>query len=145
MGIVWLMVVMFQVLVAHGANYNVLRMGARGDGKTDSTRAFLTSWAAACRSGGTATIVVPNGRYLLKRATFNGPCRSKRIDIRINGTLLASTNYAAYSDGHWLLFKRVQGVSILGGTIDGQGAGLWACKAARKGCPSGARVSYTKL
>ncbi|KAJ0035773.1 hypothetical protein Pint_26296 [Pistacia integerrima] len=38
----------------------------------------------------------------------------------------------------WLVFEHVNGVSINGGTLDGQGAGLWTCIKTGERCPSGA-------
>ncbi|KAG6394807.1 hypothetical protein SASPL_145397 [Salvia splendens] len=42
------------------------------------------------------------------------------------------------NSNHWLTFKSVTGVSIRGGTLDGLGANLWACKDSGKKCPEGA-------
>ncbi|KAL6349071.1 hypothetical protein AAG906_033727 [Vitis piasezkii] len=91
---------------ATAVTYNVVNLGAKGDGHTDSTKAFLNAWAAACGSASPATIYVPPGRYLLLNAVFP--------------------------------FQDVTGVSIIGGVLDGQGTGLWACKRSGKSCPSGA-------
>ncbi|KAG9446852.1 hypothetical protein H6P81_012980 [Aristolochia fimbriata] len=124
---------------ANGANYNVVSYGAKGDGKKDSTRAFLGAWSSACGSTKPATVYVPTGTYLIKRATFGGPCKNDKITFKIDGTLVASSNYALYGNEYWILFTGVKGVSVVGGTLDGKGAGLWACKAARKNCPDGAK------
>ncbi|CDP08138.1 unnamed protein product [Coffea canephora] len=42
-----------------------------------------------------------------------------------------------HREDFWL-FERVNGLSIYGGTLDGQGTGLWACKNSGKHCPQGA-------
>ncbi|KAL2529889.1 Pectin lyase-like superfamily protein [Forsythia ovata] len=122
------------------ANYNVQNLGAKPDGKTDSTKAFLSAWASACASTQTATIYVPTGRYLLGAATFSGQsCKNPAITIRIDGTLVAPSNYGAIGNsGNWIKFERVTGVSVIGGTLDGQGVELWACKNSGKNCPEGA-------
>ncbi|XP_052173292.1 polygalacturonase-like [Diospyros lotus] len=120
---------------------NVLDLGANPDGHTDSTAAFSAAWAAACASALPASVYVPPGRYLLPKAMkFAGKCKNSAVTIRIDGTLLAPSDYNVIgSAGNWLLFDDVTGVSILGGVLDGQGAGLWACKASGKStCPSGA-------
>lgn len=131
------------VPIAVNGAYNVLSFGAKGYGATtDSAAAFTKAWTAACGTAGTATIVVPKGRYLITRATFNGPCNSKTITLQINGTLIASTDYGAYGNGYWLLFNKVQGLTILGGALDGKGKGVWDCKNAGKKCPEGARVRF---
>ncbi|TXG72982.1 hypothetical protein EZV62_001561 [Acer yangbiense] len=119
--------------------YNVVTLGAKPDDKTDSTKAFLAAWARACGSATSATIYVPSGRFLLKNAVFQGPCKNSRVSIRIDGTLVAPSDYHVIgATDNWLFFQHVDGVSISGGVLDGQGTGLWACKNSGKNCPSGA-------
>ncbi|KAL6995152.1 endo-polygalacturonase [Sarracenia purpurea var. burkii] len=133
-------VVVFSFLsLTTATTYNVVTLGAVGDGKTDSTKSFLNAWVAACGSKTPATIYVPSGRYLLGKTIFDGQCKNDAITFRIDGTLVAPSNYNVLgNDGNWLVFEHVSGVSILGGTLDGQGTGLWACKNAGMGCPIGA-------
>ncbi|KAL3642141.1 hypothetical protein CASFOL_012956 [Castilleja foliolosa] len=121
-------------------SYNVQQFGAKPDGKSDCTKAFLSAWAAACATAQPATIYVPQGRFLLKNAVFTGKsCKNKAITIRIDGTLVAPADYKVNGKaGNWLMFYRVTGVSIYGGTLDGQGTKLWACKKSKKSCPKGA-------
>lgn len=122
--------------------YNVQSFGAKSNGKSDSTNAFQSAWAAACASVQPATIYVPPGRYLLGSATFWGQsCKNSAITIRIDGTLVATSDYNVYGrTGNWIKFERVTGLSIYGGTLDGQGTGLWDCKNSGKNCPKGATV-----
>lgn len=137
--------ILFQLSSSLAANsvYNVINFGAIADGSSDSTKSFLSAWAAACGSTNPSTIIVPNGNYFLNQANFNGPCKSS-ITFRITGTLVAPSNYAKLgSSGHWLLFNKVHGLSIYGGTLDGRGTALWACKAAGKNCPFGASVGQS--
>ncbi|KAJ0806707.1 putative endo-polygalacturonase [Helianthus annuus] len=121
--------------------YNVTSFGAKGDGNTDSTKAFLSAWSAACNSTKSAVIYVPTGTFLLATAiTFAGErCQSGSIMIRIYGTLVAPFNYAAIANsGDWIRFHRVNHVTISGGTLDARGGSLWSCKTSGKSCPSGA-------
>ncbi|KAL5852551.1 hypothetical protein ACOSQ3_007669 [Xanthoceras sorbifolium] len=119
--------------------YNVLRFGAKGNGVTDSTRAFISAWAAACASTGPTRIYVPKGRYLLGSLAFKGDCKSSDITLRIDGTLIAPAEYGVLGQvKNWLSFDRVNGVSIIGGALDAKGSSLWACKAAGTNCPDGA-------
>lgn len=124
--------------------YNVQKFGAKPDGKTDSTKAFLNAWAAACASTKPVIILVPQGRYLLGAASFWGQsCTAKAIRIQIYGTLVAPSDYRVIGNtGNWLKFERVSGLTIAGGTLDGKGAALWACKTSGKSCPSGATVKF---
>ncbi|KAJ4723885.1 polygalacturonase-like [Melia azedarach] len=108
-------------------------------GKTDSTQSFLQAWAAACSSVKASTISVPAGRFLVKTAVFRGPCKNK-ITVQIKGTIVAPSDYRAIGNSeHWILFVQVDGVSVLGGTLDAQGAGFWACRKSGQNCPVGAR------
>ncbi|XP_022869158.1 polygalacturonase-like, partial [Olea europaea var. sylvestris] len=126
-------------LAINRVTFNVLDLGAKVDGKTDSTTAFLKAWSAACGSPGPATIYAPRGRYLVKNAHFKGQCKNKAIRVRIDGTLVAPSDYDVIGNvGNWLLFEGADGVSIEGAILDGQGNGLWACKSTGKSCPSGA-------
>lgn len=122
-------------------NFNVLSYGAKPTGLTDSTKAFLNAWAAACGSTGPTMIYVPKGRYLLGSMVFGGGCKSPDITIRIDGTLVAPGDYRILGKAaNWLSFEGVAGVSIVGGALDAKGSALWACKAKGKNCPSGATV-----
>ena len=126
------------------ATYSMISLGAKSDGRSDSTKAFLAAWAKACGSTAASTICVPPGRYLLHNVVFQGQCRNNDITIRIDGTLVAPSDYRVIGDaGNWILFEHVNGVYIYGGILDGQGAGLWPCKrSGNNNCPSGATVSW---
>ncbi|KAG2309755.1 hypothetical protein Bca52824_029503 [Brassica carinata] len=103
-------------------SYNVVNFGAKPDGRTDSTKAFLSAWQAACRSAARATVMVPRGSFLLKSVEFRGPCRS-RITFQIDGTLVAPSDYRGLGNsGYWILFVKVNRISINGGTLDARGA-----------------------
>ncbi|KAK8518198.1 hypothetical protein V6N12_017355 [Hibiscus sabdariffa] len=120
------------------STYNILNYGAKPDGDSDSTQAMVAAWALACGSTKAATIYVPPGRFLLRNVVFRGLCKNNAIVFRIDGTLVAPSDYKVLGTGNWLLFEHVNGVSVYGGILDGQGTGLWACKRSGKGCPRGA-------
>ncbi|POO01539.1 Glycoside hydrolase [Trema orientale] len=121
------------------STYNVVSLGARGDGKTDSTEAFLSAWAKACESVNPAVMYVPAGRFFLKNVVFSGQCKNNAITFRIAGTLVAPSDYQVIGNaGDWISFQYVNGVTISGGILDGQGTSLWDCKNSGKSCPSGA-------
>lgn len=130
--------------VSLAAKYDVQSFGAEADGKSDCTKAFLSAWGAACATTTPATIYVPAGRYLLSNANFGGQlCKNNEITIQIDGTLVAPSDYNVVGkNGKWLQFERVTGVSIIGGTLDGQGVALWDCKNSGKSCPEGATVRF---
>ncbi|PKA60211.1 Polygalacturonase [Apostasia shenzhenica] len=118
--------------------YDVSDFGAIAGGQTDASKAFMSAWAAACAAPGFVAIRVPPGVFLVGEAMFSGPCRSTRITFQIAGTLVAPADYGVLGES-WIQFYEVEGVSIVGGTLDGRGASLWACKrAGDRNCPQGA-------
>ncbi|XP_010277791.1 PREDICTED: polygalacturonase-like [Nelumbo nucifera] len=118
---------------------NVVTLGAKPDGKTDATSSFLKAWTLACSSVNPQTIYIPTGNFLIKPAVFRGPCKNRMV-VRIDGTLLAPSDYRVLgSSTNWLLFVKITGLSVIGGTLNAQGATYWACKNAGKSCPAGAR------
>ncbi|CAN1292431.1 unnamed protein product [Linum perenne] len=131
--------------VAVPAQYNITTYVAKPDGKTDSTNAVIAAWNQACRSFFPSTIYVPAGTFSIKNLTLQGPCNSKSIMFLIDGTLIAPSNYTVIGTmGSWIMFHAVEDVTISGGTLDGQGTGLWFCKSKSnytESCPEGATNS----
>ncbi|KAE8648418.1 hypothetical protein Csa_008806 [Cucumis sativus] len=125
--------------LAAGSTFNIVSLGAIADGKTDASHAFQEAWANACGSSEPATIYVPNGAFYIQSGNFSGPCKNNAITIVINGTLIASSNIQVLAQSQaWIAFRQINGLSIYGGVIDGQGIGLWNCKHSGKSCPDGA-------
>ncbi|KAK3204747.1 hypothetical protein Dsin_018793 [Dipteronia sinensis] len=95
----------------------------------------------ACSSVTASTIYVPKGRYLIKAAVFRGACKN-RITFLIDGTIVAPTDYRSLGNsGFWILFIKVDRLTLIGGTLDAKGAGFWACTGnPEKNCPVGARA-----
>ncbi|XP_012829369.1 PREDICTED: probable polygalacturonase At2g43860 [Erythranthe guttata] len=139
-----LFIVVIAIKLCTSAAHNVVDFGARGDGKTDSTSSFLKAWNAACNSDvPTASMVVPNGTFLVKSVTFTGPCKSD-IKLLIHGTLIAPNNYRFLgSNESWIMFYSVSRLSIVGGTLNAKGSSLWSCKSVGNHCPFGARVRWS--
>ncbi|WOH15657.1 hypothetical protein DCAR_0935200 [Daucus carota subsp. sativus] len=126
--------------LAARVSINVLRLGARADGRTDVSKVFLRAWNSACASTRPAQIYVPRGRYLIRGPiVFSGHNCKHSMFIRIQGTIVASTNYNLIAtNGNWIKFENVNGLSISGGIIDAKGAALWNCKKSGNNCPAGA-------
>ncbi|KAF7803216.1 polygalacturonase-like [Senna tora] len=129
---------------ASSSTINVVSFGARPDGMWDSTLPFLRAWSWACKSIEETTIYVPKGSFLLKQITLWGPCK-KKITFRMDGTLVAPLDYWSLGNsGYWILFMKVNGISIYGGTLNARGASYWDCRRAAKNCPPGARsISFS--
>ncbi|CAH2058457.1 unnamed protein product [Thlaspi arvense] len=116
------------------ATVSVSEFGARGDGKTDDTQAFLTAWKKACSSNGAVNLLVPEEKtYLLKSIRLTGPCKSI-LTVQIFGTLSASQKRSDYKDiSKWITFDGVNSLSVDGGatgTVNGNGETWWqnSCK-----------------
>ncbi|WCJ21831.1 Pectin lyase-like superfamily protein [Euphorbia peplus] len=133
------LIMLLSSLKASNAAFNVVSFGARSNGKTDSSVAFLKAWASACNSRTAATVYVPKGTFLVKPVRFSGPCKNK-IMFRIDGKIVAPTNYWSFgTSGFWIVFYKVSRVTIYGGTLDARASSFWACKMAGRSCPPGAR------
>lgn len=138
--------------LSKGERYNVINFGAKPNSEKDSSDAISSAWKAACHVATNSlvppTIYVPKGRYLIGNAlVFSGHnckpiLKNKGIILRIEGTLVAPVDYMVLGNAmNWLSFESVAGVTISGGSLDGQGSSLWACKAnGNSNCPTGTTV-----
>ncbi|XP_038887074.1 polygalacturonase-like [Benincasa hispida] len=134
-----LLLLFFTHDLATGLTFDIVSLGAKPNGKTDSSPAFQTAWTNACSSSVPATIYVPNGVFYVQSGNFNGPCKNNAITILIDGTLMASSDIQVLAQTEsWISFKDINGLSISGGVLDGQGIGLWNCKHSGQSCPDGA-------
>ncbi|WJX16290.1 galacturonan 1,4-alpha-galacturonidase [Trifolium repens] len=116
--------------VGFGQNtFNVLQYGAKGDGTSDDTQAFIQAWKAFCGANqGNPTLMVPAGHsFFVHQMIFKGPCKSQNLHIQINGKILAPHRDAWGScSKRWLYFLNVHGMTVDGsGVIDGQGEAWW--------------------
>jgi len=103
---------------------DISKLGAKGDGKTDSTKALNDAWAAACGKEGAQTLMIPKGDYLAGPLNFSGPCKGS-VTIQLDGNLLGTTDLSQYK-GNWIEIEHVDNLVITGkGTLDGQGKQVW--------------------
>ncbi|XP_043721194.1 exopolygalacturonase-like [Telopea speciosissima] len=107
--------------------FNVLTYGAKPDGRTDNTQAFMKTWVAACHWKGKARFLVPLGTFLVGPVIFAGPCVGPPpIIVQILGTVKAVVDISEYESPEWFLFERIDGIILTGGgTFDGQGDQVW--------------------
>ncbi|KAJ4954382.1 hypothetical protein NE237_011165 [Protea cynaroides] len=105
--------------------------GAIGDGITDAGPAMLAAWSAACTSLVPVDILVPRKTYFLTSVVLNGPCNNSLITFQMEGSTLLAPDYKdmKLSSDYWIRFNGVQGVSLIGGFLDGKGSDFWKCKA----------------
>ncbi|XP_021299198.1 polygalacturonase At1g48100 [Herrania umbratica] len=110
------------------ATFNVLAYGAKGDGRTDDTKAFVAAWAAACKVEA-STLMVPSGSvFLVGPISFSGPNCQPNIVFQLDGKIIAPTSSGAWGSGllQWIEFTKLKGITIRGkGSIDGQGSVWW--------------------
>ncbi|CAN7007567.1 unnamed protein product, partial [Brassica oleracea var. botrytis] len=84
-------------------------------------------------------VYIPRGTYLVRNLVFWGPCKNI-ITFKIDGTLVAPSNYWSIGNsGYWILFSKVNRISVYRGTIDARRAGYWSCRKKGGHCPQGAR------
>ncbi|KAI6680168.1 hypothetical protein NL676_034049 [Syzygium grande] len=126
-------------LLSHGIvvaspTYNVINYGATGSGVDDDTQAFVKAWGNTCGDSGAQgapTLVVPGGKtFKLSPVSFKGPCKSSKIFVQIDGSLIAPSSPSGWKGcfaGSWLVFQDVANLNVHGsGQVDGQGSPWWA-------------------
>ncbi|CAL4998046.1 unnamed protein product [Urochloa decumbens] len=103
---------------------NVKNYGAKGNGVVDDTKPLMSAWKAACAAAGAVTLVVPAGTYYIGPVQFHGPCKASTLTFQLQGTLKAATDLKRFGND-WIEFGWVNGLTVAGGVIDGQGAASW--------------------
>ncbi|CAO2201350.1 unnamed protein product [Urochloa humidicola] len=104
--------------------FNVKNYGSMGNGVVDDTKPLMSAWKAACAAAGAVTLVVPAGTYYIGPVQFHGPCKASTLTFQLQGTLKAATDLKRFGND-WIEFGWVNGLTITGGIIDGQGASSW--------------------
>ncbi|KAG8363942.1 hypothetical protein BUALT_Bualt19G0074800 [Buddleja alternifolia] len=110
--------------------FSVLSYGAVGDGVADDTQAFKTAWDAACQADASAVFLVPRHYiFMIQSSIFTGPCKSGLV-FQIEGSIMPPDGPDSwpknYSRRQWLVFYRINGMSMQGGgVIDGRGEKWW--------------------
>ncbi|KAJ1399485.1 Pectin lyase fold/virulence factor [Sesbania bispinosa] len=112
----------------HSTTFNVLDYGAKGDGRTDDTKAFQATWAEACKVEASTMVVPADYVFYVGPISFSGPYCKSNIVFQLDGTIIAPTNPNAWGEGllQWLEFSKLVGITIQGnGVIDGRGSVWW--------------------
>ncbi|KAF0906723.1 hypothetical protein E2562_012543 [Oryza meyeriana var. granulata] len=111
-----------------GAVFNVVDFGAKGDGVSDDTKAFVAAWAAACKQGASTVLVPSELEFLVGPISFSGPYCKPNILFQLEGTIVAPTSAKAWGSGllQWIEFTKLNGISIQGnGIINSRGQQWW--------------------
>ncbi|XP_043705153.1 exopolygalacturonase-like [Telopea speciosissima] len=105
--------------------FNVINYGAKADGRTDISQALTNAWKDGCASNVGSTVLIPKGTYFLGPVLLVGPCRNQ-IELRVEGTVVAPMDPAAFKSVNWVGFRYINGLTISGGgTFDGKGQIAW--------------------
>ncbi|XP_058766967.1 probable polygalacturonase At3g15720 [Vicia villosa] len=122
------------IAAGDNAYFDVVKYGAKGDGVSDDSNAFLKAWKDTCSATrGFPTMLIPQGRrFMLQPSSFEGPCKSAYIRVMIMGTIIAPQkweNWKWVNNNYresWIQFIHINGLDVSGrGMIDGQGASWW--------------------
>ncbi|XP_050387061.1 exopolygalacturonase-like [Argentina anserina] len=107
------------------------KYGAKPD--SDISEALANAWSDACASTSTSRVIVPNGTYKLKEASFKGPCKAP-IELQIQGILQAPRDGNQLSKPDtWIEFAYLNNFTLSGGgTFDGQGEKAWKANTCHK-------------
>ncbi|KAM0009366.1 putative endo-polygalacturonase [Helianthus debilis subsp. tardiflorus] len=64
---------------------DVTAYGAKGDGNTDDTIAFVRAWAGLCSdtSRKPTMVIPPRKLFLIRPVTFSGPCKSPAVYVKV--------------------------------------------------------------
>ncbi|KAK4786206.1 hypothetical protein SAY86_002895 [Trapa natans] len=113
--------------------FNIRNFGGKGDGNTDDTEAFTSTWLAACKVEG-STMLIPAGyKFVLRAVSLEGIQCKENIVFQLDGSIVAPENHDKWGGdrSHWIVFKRLTGFTIQGcGTIDGRGSRWWKLSSA---------------
>ncbi|KAK4422043.1 Exopolygalacturonase [Sesamum alatum] len=124
---IWIwMLIMAMVAGNHAAEFNVLKFGAKGDGKTDDSAAILNAWKEACKSSEASTVVIPKGTYMVGSMAIQGPCQAPIAILAEKVRFVAPIDPARLtSHNGWFNFQGIDKFSLQGGRFDGQGEITW--------------------
>ncbi|KAF8019026.1 hypothetical protein BT93_H3797 [Corymbia citriodora subsp. variegata] len=105
--------------------FQIENYSANGGGIPDITQSFLGAWKKACASPTRAKVFIPGGTFALSEVVLEGPCKS-HVEFNIHGTLQAPADPSRFRTDGWVVFQHIDGLTLLGGTFDGQGRIAWA-------------------
>ncbi|XP_039129862.1 polygalacturonase-like [Dioscorea cayenensis subsp. rotundata] len=112
-------------------DFVVTDYGAKPDGKTESSKAFLKAWSESCEYNGSARFIIPKGTFYLYPVTFAGPCYNHSSPmVVIQGTLSAPLGLAQFATTRmaWIEFRVLSKLVVNGGgIINGNGQQVWPC------------------
>ncbi|XP_042751987.1 probable polygalacturonase At3g15720 [Lactuca sativa] len=143
--------ILFSPKTASATTFNVMSYGAKGDGNTDDSKAFIRAWEGLCGDKSPdPTLIIPSGKtFLIKPVAFNGPCKSPRVYIKLLGKITAPKTLKRWTGcvgkDFWISFSWVHGLTIDGpGQINGQGSIWWGKKVKTETCNHPSALHFNK-
>ncbi|CAI9264065.1 unnamed protein product [Lactuca saligna] len=110
----------FGLKITSVATYDVTSYGAKGDGNTDDSNAFLRAWDDLCGDmSPEPTLIIPSDKtFLINLVAFKGPCKSPIVNIKLLGNIVALKTLDGWkgciNNNIWIYFTSVQGLKIQG-------------------------------
>ncbi|KAJ9555165.1 hypothetical protein OSB04_009779 [Centaurea solstitialis] len=115
----------------NATTFDITSYGAKGDGYTDDSNAFVRAWTDVCKDKSNPILIIPSGKtFLTSCLYFSGPCSSPRVEIKLLGDITAPKSIEGWKgcdkNGQLIHFGYVKGLSINGpGQFDGHGSIWW--------------------
>ncbi|CAH1450185.1 unnamed protein product [Lactuca virosa] len=119
---------------SHAAVVNIKTKGAKGDGKTDDSKAIVSAWKEACGGVAPSSMLIPPGTYMVfPPIDLIGPCKGP-IEIKATGAIMkAPPELKKFTTAYWISIRNVNKLTMIGGTYNGQGEQTWK----QNLCPDG--------
>ncbi|CAH1451927.1 unnamed protein product [Lactuca virosa] len=141
----------FDLKTASANTFDVTSYGAKGDGNTDDSEAFIQAWTDLCGdSSSDPTLIIPSDMtFLISQVTFMGPCEFPTVNIKLLGNITAPMTLDGWKDckenKFWIQFESVAGLTIDGpGQIDGQGSIWWGHQVTAETCDNPSALHFIK-
>ncbi|KAK9079489.1 hypothetical protein SSX86_001161 [Deinandra increscens subsp. villosa] len=142
--------ILFSPKTASAAIFDIKSYGAKGDGTTDDSQAFLKAWAGLCEDT-SPTLIIPSGMtFLISPVLFNGSsCKFSNLNIQLSGSITAPKTLEGWKNcpqrRFWIHFSMVQRLTIEGpGRIDGQGSVWWRVKETTETCDRPTALHFSR-
>ncbi|KAG8387221.1 hypothetical protein BUALT_Bualt03G0230700 [Buddleja alternifolia] len=123
----WIIFILLAMVVGNqAADFNVLKYGAKANGKSDDSTAIANAWRDACKSIRASNVVIPKGTYIVGPIKLQGPCQAPVSIQAHQARFMAPSDPNKFkSQNGWFVFQGINGFTLSGGSFDGQGEVAW--------------------
>ncbi|XP_051151857.1 exopolygalacturonase-like [Andrographis paniculata] len=123
-----MLLIIFMAMVApnHATDYDIMKFGAKADGKSDDSVAISNAWQEACKSTSPSKVIIPKGNYMVGPTKIQGPCQAP-VTIQATGAQLVAPEDPQLfkSQNSWFQFQTINALTMIGGSFDGKGELAW--------------------